>query len=1555
MCDAVENAWTGVSNTAQGVVKGAVGVTKEAVSQVYDAVGVAAEQVGGVVKDTLAAIADDPLKAIAKVAAIATGQWELIPLIDGAAAVAHGKDIGEVVKTMAVSYVAQEAAIGVGEVAGQAAGEAFGKTAGQIIGAGSGAAAAAVVTGQDPLKAFLTGGISAAVPAVLGKIDGFTTLQKDYPNVAKTLQNVVATKLANGDVNAALINGLVTASGIVGKSLAAYEDATGTKLTAEQAAVASSALFATTTAALQGKNAGKALTDSLVASGTKALNKMVTSEFKSAVNSVAAENTAATAAGKALQNNQLAQESAVQAYNGVLPQQQIYTDEMQRRVGIDTAARAELTRLQAAGASVADQNKQIAVINETTSLVNDYAKFAQSNIDTYLKPQFDAAKADLATLQGQQGALEQTYTDAVGRLSKTAAPIQTTIDTAASVANKELTTTLDPAFNAKEYAELNGLPAGTDPYTHWVTTGKDAKAPTNLKAAEADIGAERSRIVLAALEIKGLNIATANPDEVAKIIDDVDRRYGNNLNAMKGASIQDIVAGNTTTLAQIAKDNAEGFRVDVAAGYGDWDKPPTTEFTLPEGRKFATHEAMADGTAERVMTDTGKSVWVTADATTAPKIWNPETNAYDATEITVRATAPSRAEIFAVAAQTNPESANILKPIAAAIASGVGQQVETWANSYSLAFGTDMKNTAANLGKTMQDWGQANTPASVIAQMDATAKRMKEIAKTGSMFDQAKATAQLVKENPAAYFAYLGREGAQEVLPIGGALVAGALATVLGAPVAAGAALATIVATTIDGIEVFGSSGKAIYDGKIKAGASEADARAAAVTGGVLAAAVTAPADALANATILVPYLRGVGAAANAALQGAKAVTANAAGEYIETFTQTLIQQKFINPSAPVDIGEANVQATFSAMVGAGTAGAIMAPTAVIGRTKTGEDLTLEGLRSGSQVADMSTVSPNTVIGTSSDGKTQITLGDTTISDAALGVKTQLADNVPAQYAPAAIDTFIDPLVTEEAEVRQTLEALGYTNPTQEEVNAYIGKTNEAASIAAVTEKYNPLATTPAEAQQMMRDLGYNNMTDAEAQSLAGKITTAEAQKAVEAYVNPRQVTEAEARQTLTDLGYTNPTAAEVSQFIRSGADVTEAAVKAEAATYADPRVTDKEEVEAAYAALGLAKPTAADVAKLVGVYSESELGGKAAAGLDSARYNSIISQLDTLAAGDKETVDAINLVKADLNKQLTTLGFDISGVKTDVAGVKTDVAALETKLTDAIAVNEAAGMDRDAATQKAIADVAGNLGTTRADLLAQLGTTEAALNTKLGNVETALTGQITDATATMNARVDELVAQGKTQAEATQQAFNEVNKLIGTQATPVTQQDLDVLQGQLQGNQQLDTKFDVNKDGVVNQADYNFLTNVVGGINTQPFQWEPTGLYGQIATSEAARKEDARKATELAASTAAAQQAQAAANLKTVQQGQIRGQMQTGIQGLMSGLQQQAQQQAATLNQPVEVVQAGPQFDISQPLDVGFFGGYAQRKATNTTQAPQGAVKIASGGYLDDLLDAIR
>jgi hypothetical protein len=148
-----------------------------------------------------------------------------------------------------------------------------------------------------------------------------------------------------------------------------------------------------------------------------------------------------------------------------------------------------------------------------------------------------------------------------------------------------------------------------------------------------------------------------------------------------------------------------------------------------------------------------------------------------------------------------------------------------------------------------------------------------------------------------------------------------------------------------------------------------------------------------------------------------------------------------------------------------------------------------------------------------------------------------------------------------------------------------------------------------------------------------------------------------------------------------------------EAKEYADPRVVDEEEAKAAYEALGIKKPTAEDVKKLMGQYEETGLTDKAKANLDNARYNSIIAQLDDLTVGaSQETLDAIALVKSDLAKQVTDLGFKIDKTAEDLTGAIGDV---KTNVLAKIAENEAAGLTRDEATQKAIADVAADLGTT--------------------------------------------------------------------------------------------------------------------------------------------------------------------------------------------------------------------------------------------------------------------
>jgi hypothetical protein len=90
--------------------------------------------------------------------------------------------------------------------------------------------------------------------------------------------------------------------------------------------------------------------------------------------------------------------------------------------------------------------------------------------------------------------------------------------------------------------------------------------------------------------------------------------------------------------------------------------------------------------------------------------------------------------------------------------------------------------------------------------------------------------------------------------------------------------------------------------------------------------------------------------------------------------------------------------------------------------------------------------------------------------------------------------------------------------------------------------------------------------------------------------------------------------------------------------------------------------------------------------------------------------------------------------------------------------------------------------------------------------------------------------------------------------------------------------------------------------------------------------------------------------NTKTKQADQLRGQMQFGLQGLIGGLQQQATQMAAPV--PVETVKATPVFSLDSPLNVKAFGDYESQKVNPKDKE---SLKIATGGYLDDLLKAIR
>ena len=215
----------------------------------------------------------------------------------------------------------------------------------------------------------------------------------------------------------------------------------------------------------------------------------------------------------------------------------------------------------------------------------------------------------------------------------------------------------------------------------------------------------------------------------------------------------------------------------------------------------------------------------------------------------------------------------------------------------------------------------------------------------------------------------------------------------------------------------------------------------------------------------------------------------------------------------------------------------------------------------------------------------------------------------------------------------------------------------------------------------------------------------------------------------------------------------------------------------------------------------------------------------------------------------------------------------------------------------------------------------------------------------------DALIAQGMGQQQALETAIAAQTKLVA-EGQNATNLRIDELVKQGMTYQQATQK-------AITEMSTGFTAQLTGAEKARQEQASAWEAQRRLDLTEAEKKRDLDRKAELDRAAAAEkarqieitnQKAREAANLKTIQKGQIRGQMQTGLQGLIGGLQQQATQMSAP--GVVETVKATPGFDFGSPLNVGFFGGYESQKLPTKNEE---SLKIATGGYLDDLLEAIR
>lgn len=218
----VESVVDAVGNVAEAVVKTAVKV-------VDTVVDTAEKVVDGALKD--------PIGTIAKVAAVATGQFELLPVISAADTVANGGSLKDAALSAGVAYFAPTVTAGVGDaLADTAIGDALSSTSDVLPGAvskGVGTAAlntaAGVLKGQD-LETALAGGVTAGIGAGVGNAVTSNLAGSDYDTGNKGINTLLGNaagaattaELRGKDVSTAVANSL--APGILGLGAGAVYD-----------------------------------------------------------------------------------------------------------------------------------------------------------------------------------------------------------------------------------------------------------------------------------------------------------------------------------------------------------------------------------------------------------------------------------------------------------------------------------------------------------------------------------------------------------------------------------------------------------------------------------------------------------------------------------------------------------------------------------------------------------------------------------------------------------------------------------------------------------------------------------------------------------------------------------------------------------------------------------------------------------------------------------------------------------------------------------------------------------------------------------------------------------------------------------------------------------------------------------------------------------------------------------------------------------------------------------------------------------------------------------
>jgi hypothetical protein len=582
-------------------------------------------------------------------ATITPGMQWAVPLIDAAGTLARGGDIGDALKSAAISYVGTKVGNVVGETVGQSVASATGSaTVGQIVGAGAGRASVALVMGQDPVKAFISGGINAGISAAAGWIEqqgiesGMGNTWTNLPDAAKNvISSSLSAALSGQNITEEVIWNAVLSSDAVTKTVSGFLEK-NTGLNDGQISALTMGLQRTAAVAFSGGDVPQAILNQL--------DNYAQDQFKDWFDDteagIAINNTMDKITGDyqrvAAQADKL--DELGKEYNSSLAAYESTVNEINTGVdttnSLETAYKRALQNFQA-NETQANADKLTAAVNA----YNEHVTAFNKRYEDVLKPNLDYYEKRIPALENEFTIATESYDSLIGDLSVTAEQLNDELTPMYKELDKTFVRFMDPDFNEAEYRAIAGLDADEDAYMHWLSTGKERGLPTNMAAYQAEYDARLQGVVRNAASYLGVDVTQMNEVQRKALYDLAEGTANGDITALKNIGFQDLArdfvaspvgsrVGQLGNLNQIRDAVSQGIAVEItpeiadmltAAGVNDFmlgesliqsDVQALTDQYISEqvdvlsaSREGVTDEDIASGNARLLVDDRGLLRW----------------------------------------------------------------------------------------------------------------------------------------------------------------------------------------------------------------------------------------------------------------------------------------------------------------------------------------------------------------------------------------------------------------------------------------------------------------------------------------------------------------------------------------------------------------------------------------------------------------------------------------------------------------------------------------------------------------------------------------------------------------------------------------------------------------------------------------------------------------------------------------------------------------------------------------------------------------------------------